>query len=106
MPRTSLRCFASSGRWRCVAKLKFVVPPSALNPAATATPSTSVDFPLPFSPTKIVMRGSKSSVRTPRKAGRLRGYERRSTSSPLTSTLRMNAVDIAELGTYEVSIPG
>ena len=36
------------------AKLKFLLPPSALKPAATAMASTRVDFPLPFSPIKNV----------------------------------------------------
>ena len=36
-------------------KLKFLVPPSALNPYATAIASSSVDFPIPFSPPRIVI---------------------------------------------------
>jgi hypothetical protein len=39
-----------------------VVPPSGLNPAATAIASTSVDLPLPFSPTRKVTAGSSSSA--------------------------------------------
>ena len=35
-------------------KQKFLVPPSALKPQLIAIASKSVDFPLPFSPTKKV----------------------------------------------------
>ena len=49
-----------------VAKRKFWLPPSGLNPAATASASTIVDFPLPFSPTRNVTPGG--SVRPPRAA--------------------------------------
>jgi len=42
-----------SSEWEArVEKAKFEVPPSALSPAATAIASSSVDLPLPFSPTK------------------------------------------------------
>lgn len=44
-------------------KEKFRVPPSGLKPQATAIPSSKVDFPLPFSPTKKVTGVSKR--RTP-----------------------------------------
>jgi len=40
----------SSDSDRREAKLKFLLPPSALKPAATAMASANVDFPLPFSP--------------------------------------------------------
>ncbi|GAA2861706.1 hypothetical protein GCM10010472_18770 [Pseudonocardia halophobica] len=50
-----------------VAKAKFREPPSALNPAATAMASTSVDLPDPFSPTRNVTPGPNSS-RRPRRA--------------------------------------
>jgi len=40
-----------------VVKLKFLVPPSALNPYATAIASRIVDLPVPFSPTIKVTFG-------------------------------------------------
>ena len=40
-----------------VETVMFRLPPSALNPAATAMASTSVDLPLPFSPAKSVTFG-------------------------------------------------
>ncbi len=52
-------------------------PPSGLKPAATATASTSVDFPDPFSPTRNVVPGGKSSppaARSPVTSGRSNGY--------------------------------
>lgn len=41
---------------------KFREPPSGLKPQATAMASSSVDFPLPFSPTKKVT-GQRNSSR-------------------------------------------
>ena len=63
----------SSDSDRRVAKLKFLLPPSALNPAATAIASDSVDFPLPFSPTRNVTFACSSSVSSDRIAGMLKG---------------------------------
>lgn len=59
------------------------LPPSALKPAAAAIASTSVDFPLPFSPANSVTRESRSSVSSWRIAGIENGYSlKSSTSSP------------------------
>ena len=44
-----------------VEKEKFRVPPSGLKPQATAMPSSRVDFPAPFSPTRKVTGLSKAS---------------------------------------------
>lgn len=51
-------------------------PPSALRPAATAMPSTSVDLPDPFSPTRNVTPGPSVSHlrRSPSTTGRSKGY--------------------------------
>ncbi|GHE90738.1 hypothetical protein GCM10017786_23800 [Amycolatopsis deserti] len=49
-----------------VAKSKFRLPPSGLKPAATASASTRVDLPLPFSPTRKVTPGA--SGRPPERA--------------------------------------
>ena len=57
-----------------VAKLKFVDPPSGLNPAATAIPSTSVDLPLPFCPTMNVTPGSSARSSSARTAGSDQGH--------------------------------
>lgn len=43
------------------AKRKFWLPPSGLNPHATASASTTVDLPEPFSPTRNVTPGGRSS---------------------------------------------
>jgi hypothetical protein len=42
-------------------KLKFDEPPSGLIPATIAIASDSVDLPLPFSPTRYVTPGYRSS---------------------------------------------
>jgi len=66
-PRTARRNRWSSDSDRRVANRKFLVPPSALNPATTAIASMRVDFPEPFSPTRQVTlgaRGNSSSART------------------------------------------
>ena len=56
--------YSPNGEWVArVEKEKFRVPPSGLKPQATAIPSSKVDFPLPFSPTKKVTGVSKR--RTP-----------------------------------------
>lgn len=44
----------------------FLLPPSGFTPIATASPSSSVLFPLPFSPTKNVTRGWISALSNPR----------------------------------------
>ncbi len=43
-----------------VSRCTLRVPPSAASPNAIATASTSVDFPLPFSPTRKVTPGGSS----------------------------------------------
>ena len=63
VPRVSRRFACRPDSEARVLKLKFALPPSALNPAATAIASTSVELPLPFSPTKKVTFGSKSIAR-------------------------------------------
>ena len=45
----------------------------SVNPAATAIASDSVDFPLPFSPTRNVTFACSSSVSSDRIAGMLKG---------------------------------
>jgi hypothetical protein len=45
-----------------VSKLKFLVPPSGLNPQLVAIASRSVDLPLPFSPTMKVTLGCSFRV--------------------------------------------
>src|SRR5687767_7846065 len=57
-----------------VLNLKFLLPPSALKPVATAIASMRVDLPDPFSPTKNVTRGSRRSVLSLRTAGIENGY--------------------------------
>src|SRR5438132_3463720 len=66
----------------------FRVPPSGLNPAATASASTSVDFPEPFSPTRKVARGLSTSVPRRPTAGMQNGYS--SEAPARTDTLRTN----------------
>src|SRR5262245_13040522 len=58
---------------RLVANAKLIVPPSALNPDATASASRMVDFPAPFSPMKYVTAesGNNSSACS---AGSENGY--------------------------------
>jgi len=51
------------------AKWKLREPPSGLKPAAMAMASTSVGLPLPFSSTRKVTSGWKSSVSSARIAG-------------------------------------
>ena len=66
VPRTSRRYSCNSECDSRVETVMLRLPPSALNPAATAIASTSVDLPLPFSPAKNVTcgsRGNSSSVR-------------------------------------------
>src|SRR5262245_17560565 len=52
-----------------VANIACREPPSALKLSAAASASSSVDFPVPFSPTKDVTRGCSSSVVRCRIAG-------------------------------------
>lgn len=59
---------------RRVENLKFLLPPSALKPAATAIASISVDSPDPFWPTKKVAFGWSSSVRSFRTHGSENGH--------------------------------
>jgi hypothetical protein len=55
-------------------KRKFFVPPSGLNPAATAIASRRVDLPVPFSPTKKVTLECSAKVERSRRAGIEKGY--------------------------------
>ena len=64
-----------SGEWDArVEKRKFLVPPSGLNPHATAMASRSVDLPVPFSPMMNVTQGWNSNVVRFRHTGRQYGY--------------------------------
>lgn len=74
-PSRGLGCPRETRRKRCssewdsrVPNLKFLDPPSALNPQATATASNRVDFPVPFSPTKNVTAGWNSNYSSGRTA--------------------------------------
>jgi hypothetical protein len=52
-----------------VTNRKFRLPPSGLNPAATAIASINVDFPLPFFPTKRHPRPARPSQLAHRRQG-------------------------------------
>ena len=58
---------------RTVSNWKFFEPPSALKPAADAIDSSSVDFPLPFSPMRNVTGRPNGIDSTPCSAGRSKG---------------------------------
>lgn len=61
-PRTTRRSLCRDDSETFVENRKFWLPPSGLNPAAIAIASISVDFPLPFSPTRNVTFGCSASV--------------------------------------------
>ena len=89
---------SSSRRWSCEcdervreAELCMRPPPSGLSFMATAIASTSVDLPLPFSPTRKVTRGS-SSIRSPAAEPGARTSSRRSISSSRRAR-RLGGVD-------------
>ncbi|PZP61059.1 MAG: hypothetical protein DI597_10815 [Pseudoxanthomonas spadix] len=68
-------------------KPKFLVPPSALKPRATAIATNGVDLPLPFSPTMKVSAGWKA--RRASATARMQAEEYRSingSSSHLSAT--------------------
>ena len=62
MPLTSRTASWSGESESLVVKLKLRLPPSGLRPDATATASSSVDLPEPFSPTRNVTLGWKGST--------------------------------------------
>jgi hypothetical protein len=73
-----------------VENLKFLLPPSALKPEATATASSSVDLPVPFSPTRNVTGLGMRSSRRFRIAGMQNGYSlKEGTESRLSMTALM-----------------
>ena len=70
-------------RLECVSRVekeKFLEPPSGLKPQATATASSRVDFPVPFSPTRKATSLEKRS-RPPFASQRTAGSCRRYSSS-------------------------
>src|SRR5688572_17750475 len=72
-PRTSSSASASGGASSRVWAPKLSEPPSGEKPAATAIPSTSVDFPLPFSPTRNVTPGASGRSSSAASAGIVHG---------------------------------
>ena len=77
-----------------VEKSKFRVPPSALKPQATATASSRVDLPVPFSPTRKVTPAGKrrGCSRSPRARTRREG---RQVAVRRDGLAQVDAVDVA-----------
>jgi len=71
--RGSRYSFSSEWLARVAKSSSFSEPPSALKPSDTASASSSVLLPLPFSPTKKVTDGCSFSPCSPRTAGREKG---------------------------------
>ncbi|HEX2700137.1 MAG TPA: hypothetical protein VHM89_08050 [Acidimicrobiales bacterium] len=65
-----------------VAKARLRLPPPGFTPALTATASTRVDFPVPFSPTKKVTVGPMSSWSRDATAGMENGYDEDRSAGP------------------------
>ena len=73
-PRTSSSASASGGASARVCAPNCSDPPSGAKPAATAIPSISVDFPLPFSPTRNVTPGASGNSSSAASAGIVHGH--------------------------------